>query len=113
MIEQAIDVNGVQLVTGRFDMLEGEALRDLCVRLRSKLTCGVVLVASGYGDKVSIVAMATKDALAKGVHCGNLVKKAAGMCQGGGGGRPDMAQAGGKDVSAIDGMLAQVQNLLG
>ena len=113
LIEKAVDVNGVQLVTGRFDMLEGDALRDLCERLRSKLTCGVVLVASGYGDKVSIVAMATKDALAKGVHCGNLVKKAAGMCQGGGGGRPDMAQAGGKNVAAIDDMLAQVQTMLG
>ena len=64
------------------------------------------------GDRVLVI----DDLLATGgtaVAACNLVKKAAGMCQGGGGGRPDMAQAGGKDVAAIDGMLAQVQTMLG
>lgn len=102
VLENAEDVDGVRIVTGRFDQLDMEALRNTCESLRSKAGTGVVVLASALGGKVSFVAMATKDAVARGIHCGNIVKEAAKAAGGGGGGRPDMAQAGGKDVSKID-----------
>ena len=63
---------------------------------------GVVVLDSVFADgKISILTMATKDAVAKGIHAGNIVKEVARICGGGGGGRPDMAQAGGKDASKL------------
>jgi len=79
-----------------------DALRNACENLRSRIGTGVVVLASSHGGKVGFVAMASKDAVARGIHCGNIVKEAAKAAGGGGGGRPDMAQAGGKDVSKID-----------
>ena len=108
VLKNAQDVKGFKLVTGRFDTLEADALRDIAEALRSKISSGVVVLASSYGDKVSLVAMATKDAVSKGAHCGNIIKKAAAIVGGGGGGRPDMAQAGGKDISAIDKCLSDI-----
>ncbi|MBP5179834.1 MAG: hypothetical protein J6127_00895, partial [Clostridiales bacterium] len=63
-------------------------------------------------DKVLFTAMATKDAVEKGAHCGNIIREAAKICGGGGGGRPDMAQAGGKDASKIgDALTAALDTL--
>jgi alanyl-tRNA synthetase len=112
LVSDAPVVKGVKVVSGRFDALDGDGLRDLCEQLRSKAGDSVVLLASGKGDKVTIVAMCTQSAIAAGVNCGKLVKACAQLCQGGGGGRPDMAQAGGKDVSKIDEMLAKVPELV-
>ena len=80
--------------------------------IRNKLDVGVVVLASSLGGKASIVTMATKSALEKGIHCGNIVKKAASMCGGGGGGRPDMAQAGGKQPENIDEMLSKISEII-
>jgi alanyl-tRNA synthetase len=102
VLEKAVDADGVKIVTARFDQLDMDALRNACENLRSRIGTGVVVLASSHGGKVSFVAMASKDALARGIHCGNIVKEAAKAADGGGGGRPDMAQAGGKDVSKID-----------
>ena len=83
-----------------------EALRNLGDQMRDKVG-GVVVLASVLGDdKINILAMATKDAVAQGIHAGNIVKEVAGLCGGGGGGRPDMAQAGAKDGSNLDVALA-------
>ena len=76
-----------------------EALRNLGDQMRDKVG-GVVVLASVFAEgKISILTMATKDAVAKGIHAGNIVKEVARIC--GGGGRPDMAQAGGKDASKL------------
>ena len=112
LVSKAVIVNGVSVITGRFDMLGGEALRDMAEKLRDKAECSLVLLASGADDKVQLVAMASKSAVAAGVKCGNVIKQAATMCGGGGGGRPDMAQAGGKNVAAIDEMLTKVPEML-
>ena len=113
MLSDAIDVNGVKVVAARLDMLDGDGLRDTADGLRDKLgQDGVVVLASGLNDKVSIVAMAAKSVLAKGIHCGMLVKQAASVCGGGGGGRPDMAQAGGKETGKIDEMLKMVPDII-
>ena len=112
LILKAKTVNGITVVTGRFDLLEGEALRDMAEKLRDKIKTGIVVVASGANDKVQIVAMATKTAVESGVSCGKVIKQAAAMCGGGGGGRPDMAQAGGKNPEAIDEMLSKIDTML-
>ena len=102
VLGSAIEVSGIKIATGRFDQLDMDSLRNTCENLRSRIGSGVVVLASSLGDKASFVAMATKDAVERGIHCGNIVKEAAKTAGGGGGGRPDMAQAGGKDTSKID-----------
>lgn len=102
VLGKAADVSGVKVVTARFDQLDMDALRNTCENLRSRAGTSVVVLASSLGGKVSFVAMASKDAVARGAHCGNIVREAAKAAGGGGGGRPDMAQAGGKDASKID-----------
>lgn len=101
VLDKAVDINGIRAVTARFDQLDMDALRNTCETLRSKLGSGVVVLASAFGGKVSFVAMATKDAVERGAHCGNIIREAAKTAGGGGGGRPDMAQAGGKDMDKI------------
>ena len=102
ILAKAIDFKGVKAVAARFDQLDMDALRNTGDTLKNKLGCGVAILASGYGDKVSLVVMATKDAVDRGIHCGNIIREASKVAGGGGGGRPDMAQAGGKDVAKID-----------
>jgi alanyl-tRNA synthetase len=98
----AVDADGISIATARFDQLDMDSLRNTCENLRNRIGTGVVVLGSAFGGKVSFVAMATKDAVARGIHCGNIVREAAAAAGGGGGGRPDMAQAGGKDTSKID-----------
>lgn len=105
VLAKAADIKGIKAVTARFDQLDMDALRNTCETLRSKLGTGVVVVASAFGGKVSFVAMASKDAVEHGVHCGNIIREAAKAAGGGGGGRPDMAQAGGRDAAKIDDAL--------
>ena len=102
IMANAVDFKGVKAVAARFDQLDMEALRNTGDMLKNKLGSGVVILASGFGGKVSFVAMASGDAVGRGVHCGNIIREAAKAAGGGGGGRPDMAQAGGKDASRID-----------
>lgn len=106
------EVNGVSLLAAKVTVQDMEGLRNMADMLRNKLGSGVVILGTGENDKVNLVAMATKDVLQKGVHCGNLVKEVAKICQGGGGGRPDMAQAGGKDPSKLEEALRQVAGVL-
>jgi alanyl-tRNA synthetase len=90
------EISGVKLVSGVLKDVDGEALRTLADKLRDKIEDGVVVLGSSVEDKVFFVAMATKNAVTRGVHCGKIVKEIASIAGGGGGGRPDMAQAGGK-----------------
>jgi alanyl-tRNA synthetase len=90
------EISGVKLVSGVLKDVDGEALRKLADKLRDKIEDGVVVLGSSVEGKVFFVAMATKNAVTRGVHCGKIVKEIASIAGGGGGGRPDMAQAGGK-----------------
>lgn len=112
LVANAKEINGVKVVKGRFDALDAAALRDLADNIRDRLDAGVVVLASAFGDKAAVTAAATSKAVSNGVHCGNIVKKAAGVCGGGGGGRPDMAQAGGKQPEKIDEMLSKVEEFI-
>ena len=102
------EVKGVKVLTARFDQLDMDALRNTGDMLKNKLGSGVIVLATGYDDKVSFIVTATKDVIEKGIHSGNIIKEIAKIAGGGGGGRPDMAQAGGKDVSKIDEALKAV-----
>lgn len=101
-----VAVNGVEIVSGKVEAADMEALRQMADMIRDKIPTGVVILGAAAGDKVNFVAMATAGALAKGVHAGNIVKEAAKISGGGGGGRPEMAQAGGKDITKIEEALA-------
>ena len=81
-------------------------------QLKNKLGSGVVVLASAKDGKVSLLAMATDDAVKAGAHAGNIIKAAAAVCGGGGGGRPNMAQAGGKDATKIAEALETAKTVL-
>ena len=80
--------------------------------LKDRIRSGVIVLATIKDDKVLLSAGATKDVVAQGVHVGNLIREVAKITGGGGGGRPDMAQAGGKDINKLDEALKQVHVLL-
>ena len=111
-ISGAKDIGGVKAVIAECDAADAAALRDTADKIRDKLECGVVFLAANGGDKLLFTAMATKSANDKGAHCGNIIKEAAKVAGGGGGGRPDMAQAGGKDVSKLADALAKAEEVL-
>ncbi len=112
VLSEAVDVKGVKLLVVRMDELDMNGLRNMGDKLKDKLKVGVVVLASGKDGKVSFLVMATKEAVELGVHSGNLIGQIAKIAGGGGGGRPNMAQAGGKDVSKIDKALGMAQEIL-
>ena len=101
ILNSSRDISGIKAIAYGLEGVDGNALRDLADKIRSKMSSGVVILLSNGGDKVNLVAMATKDVLANGIHCGKIIKEVAAVVGGGGGGRPDMAQAGGKNPSNI------------
>ncbi len=112
IFNNAREINGITVVCGRIDGAEVDALRSIGDEFKAKTPCGVIVLASSDGGKATFIAMATKEAIAKGAHSGNIVREAAKIAGGGGGGRPDSAQAGGKDVSKIDDALTQVYKMI-
>ena len=106
------DVKGTNLIATAVPSADMNGLRDLADQMKEKYTDGVFVLCSDAGGKVNLVVMCTDEAVSKGAHAGNLIKKLAPMVGGGGGGRPNMAQAGGKDPSGIEGMLAAVSDEL-
>jgi alanyl-tRNA synthetase len=111
LLAAARQVNGVAVVAGRVDGLDAEGLRAVADRLRERVGSGVVCVGSVVDGKVNLVAAVTKD-LAKRFHAGRLVQEVARAVGGSGGGRPDLAQAGGKDPGRLDEALALVPDLV-
>ena len=106
------EINGVNVVSYGLEGIDGNSLRDLGDKVRNKIGSGVVVLLSNCDGKVNLVAMATKDALEKGIHCGNIIREIAKVVNGGGGGRPDMAQAGGKDPSKIKEATSKVYEIV-
>lgn len=101
ILSNKVEISGVSVLAAEVKDLDVNGMRTLGDQLKNKLGSGVVVLMGGADGKVNLLVMATDDAVAKGVHAGNIVKAAAAVCGGGGGGRPNMAQAGGKDATKI------------
>ncbi|MGP4061616.1 alanine--tRNA ligase [Halobacillus sp. H74] len=101
ILDEVEDINGVKLLAKQVDVKDMNALRSMVDDLKQKLESGIILLAAPNGNKVQLIAGVSKDLIEEGYHAGHLIKEAATRCGGGGGGRPDMAQAGGKDASKI------------
>ena len=113
VMNQVKEVNGVRLLATAVEDVDMNGLRDLGDKLKEKLGEGVVVIASSASGKVNLIAMATDEAMEKGAHAGNLIKGIAALVGGGGGGRPNMAQAGGKNPAGIPDAIAKVEEVLG
>ena len=109
---QVVEVKGVKLLATSVEGVDMNGLRDLGDQLKEKLGEGVVVIASSANDKVNLIAMATDGAMKQGAHAGNLIKGIAALVGGGGGGRPNMAQAGGKNPAGIPDAVAKVAEVL-
>lgn len=112
IMDQVVEVKGVSLLAASVSDVDMNELRELGDQLKEKLPEGVILLASAKGGKVSLMAMATDAAMAKGAHAGNLIKEIAALVGGGGGGRPNMAQAGGKNPDGIPAAMEAVKAAL-
>lgn len=102
----AVEASGIKILPVKVKDVDMNALRTLGDDFKAKLGSSVIILASDMGDKVNLIVMATDDAVAKGAHAGNIIKEIAPMVGGGGGGRPNMAQAGGKNPAGIDEALS-------
>ena len=110
--DQIVDVNGVKLLAIKVADVDMNGLRNLGDQMKEKTNDGVVVIVSTLGDKVNVIAMAGDDAISKGAHAGNIIKEVAKCVGGGGGGRPNMAQAGGKNPAGADDALAKAKEVL-
>lgn len=106
------EIKGFNVLATKVDGVDMNGLRNLGDNLKEKLTNGVIVLASSQEDKVNLIVMATDDAVKNGAHAGNIIKSIAPLVGGGGGGRPNMAQAGGKNPAGIDASLAKVEECL-
>jgi alanyl-tRNA synthetase len=111
LLAQRRSVNGTQVLISRVDGLDSKQLRDIADQLKDKLGAGIVVLASAGDANVNLVASVSKD-LTKRFHAGNIIKELAAMVGGGGGGRPDFAQAGGKEPAKIDAALKRAEELI-
>ena len=112
VMDQVKEVSGVKLLATSVENVDMNGLRDLGDQLKEKIGEGVVVLASEKDGKVNLIAMATDAAMQKGAHAGNLIKGIAALVGGGGGGRPNMAQAGGKNPAGIGAAIAEAEKVL-
>jgi alanyl-tRNA synthetase len=111
LVEAARQVKGVRVVAAQLNGLDREALRTLSDSLRQKLGSGVIVLASAEDGKVALITAVTRDLTAK-IHAGKIVQELAKLVGGSGGGKPDLAEAGGKDTSGIEKALSSIYPLL-
>ncbi|MGE5219789.1 MAG: alanine--tRNA ligase [Chloroflexota bacterium] len=111
LLTKQSSIDGAKVLISRVDGVDGKQLRDLADRLKEKLGTAVIVLASAGEANVNLVASVSKE-LTKRYHAGNIIKELAGMVGGGGGGRPDFAQAGGKEPAKIDEALKRAAELV-
>jgi alanyl-tRNA synthetase len=111
LLDDIREVKGVRVIAAKVDNADRDALRQMVDSLRQKLGSGVVVLASAEDGKVALITAVTKDLIPR-LHAGKIVQELAKMVGGSGGGRPDLAEAGGKDTSAIESTLGNVYPLL-
>ncbi len=106
------NIDGIDLITYKINNMDMNSLRNLGDEIKNGMESGVIVLASVYNEKISFVSMVTKDIVKKGIHAGNIIKEVAKVTGGGGGGRPDMAQAGGKDITKVEEALNIVPTII-
>lgn len=106
------EIKGIKVIAAALDDVDADSLRELADKLRDKIKDGVVVLGSNNGGKVMFAAMASKSVVTKGIHCGKIVKEVASIAGGGGGGRPDMAQAGGKKPEKLPEAIEKVTSIV-
>ena len=111
LLDQVKQVNDVNLLVSKVQVSESTQLRTMLDDLKQKLESGIIVLGAVHDEKVLLVAGVTKD-LTKQYHAGKIIKEVAAICGGGGGGRPDMAQAGGKDPNKLDEALNFVEEYI-
>ncbi len=111
--ENAENIGEYKVCTAKFDGVAVDTLRNVIDDLKARDAQAVVVFASVIGEKITFAAGCGKDAVAKGAHAGNILKQVSAITGGGGGGRPDSATSGGKDVSKLDEALSAVKAILG
>ncbi len=112
VMSQVVEVKGVKLLATKVADVDMNGLRNLGDQLKDKMGGGVVVLVSTTGDKANVIVMADDDAISKGAHAGNMIKEIAKLVGGGGGGRPNMAQAGGKNPAGEDEAVAKAKEIL-
>jgi len=112
VMDQVKEIGGVKVLATKVADVDMNGLRNLGDQLKDKLGEGVIVLASVMDGKVNLMATATEEAQKKGAHAGNLIKAVAGLVGGGGGGRPNMAQAGGKNPAGVDACLEEVYKVV-
>ncbi|MDA3821149.1 MAG: alanine--tRNA ligase, partial [Bacteroidales bacterium] len=111
LLSSAEEVNGTKIIAQSFKDVDANVLRKLSDDIRSKVQDSIVLFGAQTGDKALLLFAGTKKAVEKGLHCGNIIKEAAQLVGGGGGGRPDMAQAGGKNPEKLEEAISKAQSI--
>ena len=112
IINSSIEMDGIKTIAYKVENMDIDSLRNLGDEVRDKINSGVIVLASVNNDKVTFLAMVTKDLVKKGISAGITVREVAKVTGGNGGGRPDMAQAGGKDKTKVDEALSMVSELV-
>ncbi|MDQ3856244.1 MAG: alanine--tRNA ligase [Chloroflexota bacterium] len=112
MLSQVRQVDGAQVLVARAGVDSREAVSELADRLRDRLRSGVIVLGSSLDGKPSVLAVVTKDIVERGGHAGRLVKELAAVMGGGGGGRPDRAEGGGRDPGRLDEALGSVEDIV-
>ncbi|WP_027963520.1 alanine--tRNA ligase [Halalkalibacillus halophilus] len=112
ILDQVKEVGGIPLLAEKVQVSDMNALRNMVDELKQKMNSGVILLAMESNGKVQLAAGVTKDLMEQGFHAGNLIKEAATKCGGGGGGRPDMAQAGGKQPEKMEDALLSAKDYI-
>ena len=111
-LDNVVEVKGVKLLATKVADVDMNGLRNLGDQLKEKMGGGVVVIVSTINDKANVIVMADDDAISKGAHAGNMIKEIAKCVGGGGGGRPNMAQAGGKNPAGADMAIEKAQEIL-
>lgn len=112
LLDEVEEINGFKILTSHMEGLDNEGLLKISDQLKEQLDSGIIVLASRLGDKVLFVSSVSKDLVQNGYHAGKIVARVARITGGGGGGRPDMAQAGGRDASKIQEALAEVKKII-
>ena len=113
LLDRAIDVNGLRVLATRADVDGKDALRQMGDRLRDRIGSGVIVLGAIIDSRPSLLAMVTPDLVSQGIKAGEIVRETATIIDGRGGGRPELAEAGGKDAEKLDEALAAVAGIVG